>query len=150
MLLTWYFHREAQNNEELLDKLKERKHQILDHVMKTKTFNEAQEILAEFRPGYVKNIESINFRKKTPKGKQKEETNSINNSIFSTFFNYLFRRQQHDQPSNNFALICQKCSGHNGLVGKDQYENAAFQCCYCLHQNYPGKQVLPNKKAAPT
>lgn len=152
MLLTWYFHREAQNNQDFLNKLKERKKQILDHVMKTKTFNEAEEILAEFHPGYIKNLGGVTFSNSISKEKQQQQskrTVSVSYGIFNTIFSYLFKRHQ-QQPSNNFALICQKCSGHNGLVGKEQYDNTAFQCCYCSHQNFPGKQILLNKKTAPT
>ncbi|XP_023027697.2 endoplasmic reticulum junction formation protein lunapark-B [Leptinotarsa decemlineata] len=48
-----------------------------------------------------------------------------------------------DGPSNRFALICQKCSAHNGMAFKEDFEYLSYRCCYCSHFN-------PSRKQRPT
>ncbi|XP_003742381.1 endoplasmic reticulum junction formation protein lunapark-B [Galendromus occidentalis] len=43
-------------------------------------------------------------------------------------------------PNNRYALICKKCSGHNGMALKEEFEFLAFKCCYCFHFNGARKQ----------
>lgn len=135
LLLTWYFRRETQSNKETLEKLKERKYAILDHVRKTKTFNEAEDILAEFNPGYIKKLGPVLYYSDKYSSNDQQKSSGLISSIFNYVWGMRFLSR------NNYALICQKCSAHNGLVSKDQYENAAFQCCYCLYQNDQNKEA---------
>ncbi|OQR70710.1 protein lunapark-B-like, partial [Tropilaelaps mercedesae] len=43
-------------------------------------------------------------------------------------------------PNNRYALICKKCSSHNGMALREEFEFLAFQCCYCFHFNPARKQ----------
>ncbi|KAJ8963101.1 hypothetical protein NQ318_018566 [Aromia moschata] len=36
-----------------------------------------------------------------------------------------------DGPSNRYALICKRCSSHNGMALKEEFEYLSFRCCYC-------------------
>ncbi|XP_060535141.1 endoplasmic reticulum junction formation protein lunapark isoform X1 [Cylas formicarius] len=45
-------------------------------------------------------------------------------------------------PSNKYALICQECSGHNGMAVKEEFEYTSFRCCYCSHFN-PSRKKRP-------
>ncbi|KAF7283953.1 hypothetical protein GWI33_022778 [Rhynchophorus ferrugineus] len=45
-----------------------------------------------------------------------------------------------DGPSNRYALICQKCSSHNGMALKEEFEYISFRCCYCSHFNSARKK----------
>lgn len=45
-----------------------------------------------------------------------------------------------DGPSNRYALICQKCSSHNGMALKEEFEYLSFCCCYCSHFNSARKK----------
>lgn len=47
-----------------------------------------------------------------------------------------------DGPSNRYALICQKCSSHNGMALKEEFEYLAFRCCYCNTFN-PARKMRP-------
>ncbi|KAI8588769.1 hypothetical protein BDZ88DRAFT_173910 [Geranomyces variabilis] len=40
-------------------------------------------------------------------------------------------------PANKFALICEECFTHNGLVPPQAYSNAKFRCMHCNHFNAP-------------
>ncbi|KAJ3024525.1 UNVERIFIED_CONTAM: hypothetical protein HDU68_008040 [Siphonaria sp. JEL0065] len=40
-------------------------------------------------------------------------------------------------PQNKYALICQSCFEHNGLVPPEQYHNIKFKCRTCNHLNAP-------------
>lgn len=42
-----------------------------------------------------------------------------------------------DGPWNRFALICENCSGHNGMVLEEEFKNIKYRCGYCLHVNIP-------------
>lgn len=48
-----------------------------------------------------------------------------------------------DGPSNRYALICQKCSSHNGMALKEEFEYISFRCCYCSHFN-PARKKKPS------
>lgn len=47
-----------------------------------------------------------------------------------------------DGPSNRYALICQKCSSHNGMALKEEFEYLSFRCGYCSHFN-PARKKKP-------
>ncbi|TIA82968.1 hypothetical protein E3P98_01057 [Wallemia ichthyophaga] len=54
-----------------------------------------------------------------------------------------------DDPSNlsgdvsqKYALICEKCAKHNGLVPREQYMELRWECRFCQHMNLP-----PRRKA---
>lgn len=52
-----------------------------------------------------------------------------------------------------YALICKKCSSHNGMALQEEFEFLAFQCCYCFHFNPARRQrptapILPGISAA--
>uniref|UniRef100_A0A1B6BWI0 Endoplasmic reticulum junction formation protein lunapark n=1 Tax=Clastoptera arizonana TaxID=38151 RepID=A0A1B6BWI0_9HEMI len=36
-----------------------------------------------------------------------------------------------DGPNNRYALICQRCTAHNGMALKEEFLFIAFRCCYC-------------------
>ncbi|KAL5110775.1 Endoplasmic reticulum junction formation protein lunapark [Taenia crassiceps] len=40
-----------------------------------------------------------------------------------------------DGPDRRYALICQQCSGHNGMALAEEFEYIAFRCCYCGFHN---------------
>ncbi|VUZ49401.1 unnamed protein product [Hymenolepis diminuta] len=40
-----------------------------------------------------------------------------------------------DGPDRRYALICQNCSGHNGMALAEEFEYLAFRCCYCGFHN---------------
>jgi hypothetical protein len=40
-----------------------------------------------------------------------------------------------DGPSNRYALICRRCSSHNGMALKEEFEFISFNCCYCSFFN---------------
>ncbi|KAI9099493.1 hypothetical protein DFS34DRAFT_693892 [Phlyctochytrium arcticum] len=40
-------------------------------------------------------------------------------------------------PANKYALICEDCFTHNGLVPPHAYSNARFRCMKCDHLNAP-------------
>jgi len=43
--------------------------------------------------------------------------------------------QTPDSATSKYALICEKCLGHNGLVKEDMWENAQYICPKCNHFN---------------
>lgn len=45
-----------------------------------------------------------------------------------------------DGPGNRYALICNNCSGHNGMALKEEFEFISFRCCYCMSFNPSRKQ----------
>ena len=49
-ILTWWYHRKIQKNEEKLQKLKEKRTKILNEVMETETYKVAKEILEKYAP----------------------------------------------------------------------------------------------------
>lgn len=40
-----------------------------------------------------------------------------------------------DGPSNRFALICQNCSSHNGMILEEEFKSLNYRCGYCFHLN---------------
>lgn len=65
-----------------------------------------------------------------------------NRSVVEKFVDYMFS----DGPSNRFALICSKCSSHNGMALPDEFEYISYICAYCAHFNAARKM----KPTAPT
>lgn len=47
-----------------------------------------------------------------------------------------------------YALICKKCSSHNGMALREEFEFLAFQCCYCFHFN-PARKQRPSPPPPP-
>jgi len=50
--------------------------------------------------------------------------------------------------STRYALICQKCFTHNGLVKEEELEDAQFRCMRCNHFN-PSKRALKTRADDP-
>ncbi|XP_014676394.1 PREDICTED: protein lunapark-B-like [Priapulus caudatus] len=48
-----------------------------------------------------------------------------------------------DGPAQRYALICFKCSSHNGMALKEEFEYLAFRCAYCYAYN-PARKQRPN------
>ncbi|KAJ3044281.1 hypothetical protein HDV00_002601 [Rhizophlyctis rosea] len=42
-----------------------------------------------------------------------------------------------DGPQSKYALICEECFTHNGLVPPEAYSSARFRCMKCNHLNVP-------------
>ncbi|KAJ3189397.1 hypothetical protein HDU85_003026 [Gaertneriomyces sp. JEL0708] len=42
-----------------------------------------------------------------------------------------------ENPANKYALICEECFTHNGLVPPEAYTTARFRCLKCDHMNAP-------------
>ncbi|CAG9857946.1 unnamed protein product [Phyllotreta striolata] len=61
-----------------------------------------------------------------------------NRSILDKMVDYLVG----DGPSNRYALICAKCSFHNGMAMKEEFEYVSFACCYCGQFN-PARKKKP-------
>ncbi|TPX58074.1 hypothetical protein PhCBS80983_g03374 [Powellomyces hirtus] len=51
-------------------------------------------------------------------------------------------------PANKFALICEECFTHNGLVPPQAYSNAKFRCMKCDHFNAPKnyERLIDNRR----
>jgi len=45
-----------------------------------------------------------------------------------------------ESPHTRFALICQKCFSHNGLVRETQWEDTQYVCMKCGHLNASPRQ----------
>ncbi|CAH1108654.1 unnamed protein product [Psylliodes chrysocephalus] len=62
-----------------------------------------------------------------------------NRSVLDKMVDYLVG----DGPSNRYALICKKCSSHNGMALKEEFEYLSFNCCYCSQFN-PARKKKPS------
>ncbi|VDM30941.1 unnamed protein product [Hydatigera taeniaeformis] len=53
-----------------------------------------------------------------------------------------------DGPDRRYALICQQCSGHNGMALAEEFEYIAFRCCYCGFHN-PARRTRRTPSGVP-
>ncbi|KLO16983.1 hypothetical protein SCHPADRAFT_868710 [Schizopora paradoxa] len=54
-----------------------------------------------------------------------------------------------NNASTRYALICQKCFTHNGLVKEEELEDAQFRCMKCSHFN-PSKRSMKSRPDGPS
>lgn len=49
--------------------------------------------------------------------------------------------------SQKYALICEKCAKHNGLVPREQYMELRWECRFCQHMNLPPRRKAVTRTA---
>ncbi|XP_057655739.1 endoplasmic reticulum junction formation protein lunapark [Diorhabda carinulata] len=91
------------------------------------------------RPSLLPSTPQFNTRTPLPLPRSILPSNS---SVLDKMVDYLVG----DGPSNRYALICKKCSSHNGMALKEEFEYLSFKCCYCSHFNAARKK----KASGPT
>ncbi|KAL3314661.1 hypothetical protein Ciccas_006724 [Cichlidogyrus casuarinus] len=153
-----FFVRRVSWKDAQLKKLRKEKQVIIDKVKDTETFNKAQQILAKFDGAKIQtngtDVKHRNLHSKSEqnqaqpqsiaseakRGPPQHQKNSIQlprpilpreRSIVEKLIDSFVG----DGPNNRFALICSKCSSHNGMALAEEFEFLAFKCCYCNEFN---------------
>ncbi|KAG0441033.1 hypothetical protein DMUE_1347 [Dictyocoela muelleri] len=106
--------RRVSTNEKFLESLKDLQKSKIEEFKKDTQYIETRKIVEK-------------YEKESRKPKITENKKSLVDSLTDAIIG--------EDPSTMYALICEKCYYHNGLVHPKNYNQSKFKCYHCQHFN---------------
>lgn len=161
--IEWFFLRRIAHLEERLQELKAVQDDKIAEFKKFTNFSKLRELVSKYD-----DADQINLSAETEPEPPQNVISPGNLSVGGTDLSGArsgyedvakFRRQRTlvdrvcdyllaDGPSNRYALICQFCYTHNGLVVREDFDLIRYVCCCCGQLNCRADQAQPPPQIA--